>query len=201
MMDGKWSRRRVVTAAVSSVGALWVGGHGGLGALVPGARAALTPACEEGGATVSLTEGPFYTPDSPEKTDFRDDGSGDAVTLTGRVVDTRCQPVAGAVVDLWHADDLGRYDNSGYRYRGHVRTGTDGSYRFETIRPGYYGSRTRHYHVKIAAPRRRVLTTQLYLPGEPRNDSDWLFREALLVSLDRAHRVLVASFEFVVPVG
>lgn len=165
----------------------------------PLARAAPTPACDDGDATESLTEGPFYAPDSPLKQDFRTDGGGDPVTLTGRVVDARCRPVEDAVVDLWHADAGGRYDNEGYRFRGHQRTGADGGYRFETIRPGLYTGRTRHYHVKVAAPGRSVLTTQLYLPGEPQNPDDWLFREELLVAMDRTGNIPVARFEFVLP--
>jgi protocatechuate 3,4-dioxygenase beta subunit len=53
--------------------------------------------------------------------------------------------------------------------------------------------------VKIAAPGRSVLTTQLYLPGEPQNADDWLFREELLVALDRSGETPVAAFEFVLP--
>ncbi len=175
-----------------------------LGPLLPGrmllgtpAWAAPTPACDD--ATEAQTEGPFYTPDSPRKQDFRADGPGEPVTLAGRVVDTSCRPVPDAVIDLWHADDAGRYDNGGYRFRGHQRTDREGGYRFETIRPGVYGSRTRHYHLKIAPPNRPVLTTQLYFPGEPRNAEDGLFREDLVLRTEQSGTIAVARFEFVVP--
>ena len=46
---------------------------------------------------------------------------------------------------------------------------------FETIVPGKYPGRTRHYHVKVQAPGRSILTTQLYFPGEPGNDGDRIF--------------------------
>lgn len=195
MRQRAWNRRRLLQGTAVALGTLWLGRGG------RPARAAPTPACDEGDATEPLTEGPFYTPDSPLKRDFRADGGGEPVTLTGRVIDTRCRPVTEAVVDLWHADAQGRYDNEGYRFRGHQRTGGDGGYRFDTIRPGRYTGRTRHYHVKIAAPGRSVLTTQLYFPNEPGNGDDWLFREELLVTLDRSGEVPVARFEFVVPVA
>ncbi len=73
-----------------------------------------------------------------------------------------------ALVDLWHADECGEYDNSGFRYRGHVFTDAQGRYRFRTIVPAIYSGRTRHYHVKVQAPRGRVLTTQLYFPATRR---------------------------------
>jgi protocatechuate 3,4-dioxygenase beta subunit len=63
----------------------------------------------------------------------------------GLVLSTRCAPIAGAVVNLWHADAEGRYDDQGFRLRGHQYTDTAGRYRFETIVPGNYGPRTRHY--------------------------------------------------------
>lgn len=198
-MSGRWNRRRVLTGTAAVVGAAWLGRHGAQAPLVRPAFAEPTPACGDGDPTRPLTEGPFYSPDSPEKVDLREDGDGEPVTLAGAVVDTRCRALADAVVDLWHADDGGRYDNRGDRFRGHQRTGADGRYRFETIRPGRYAGRTRHYHLKVAAPGRAVLTTQLYFPGEPANESDWLFRESLLVAMDASGPVPVARFTFVLP--
>jgi protocatechuate 3,4-dioxygenase beta subunit len=85
------------------------------------------------------------------------------------------------VVDLWHADEKGEYDNVGFRYRGHVITGPDGAFRFRTIMPALYPGRTRHYHVKVQAPASRLLTTQLYFPTEPANLRDGLFQRELLM--------------------
>ena len=61
-------------------------------------------------------------------------------------------PGGGALVDLWHADERGDYDNAGFRYRGHLFTDGEGRYRFRTILPALYTGRTRHYHVKVQAP-------------------------------------------------
>ena len=98
-----------------------------------------TPSCGPDSApTISQTEGPYYTPHTPAKRDFRADAPGEAITLTGFVIDRRCQPVADAVVDLWHADARGAYDNSGFRLRGYQITDPRGRYVFETIVPGIY---------------------------------------------------------------
>ena len=97
--------------------------------------------------------------------------------LTGLVLSPACKPVANALVDLWHADESGEYDNQGFRYRGHQRTDAQGGYRLETILPGEYPGRARHIHVKVQAPgQRRILTTQLYFPGDRR---DGLYRPEL----------------------
>ena len=58
---------------------------------------------------------------------------------------------------IQHADEKGEYDNIGFRYRGNVITGPDGAFRFRTIVPALYSGRTRHYHVKVQAPRSRLV--------------------------------------------
>jgi protocatechuate 3,4-dioxygenase beta subunit len=178
----------------------------GLG-LVPGAALAqgelpLTPACaERGKATIRQTEGPFFKPRSPERSDLIEPGAkGRIVELSGLVLTRSCQPVAGALVDLWHADDEGEYDNRGNRYRGHLFTDADGRYRFRTVMPAVYEGRTRHYHVKVQAPRRSVFTTQLYFPDEPENRHDALFRKELLMRVAASGNALSGRFDFVLDI-
>ncbi len=144
-----------------------------------------TPACgDDDHRTSAQTEGPFYTPDSPERMVLREAGmAGTAIMLAGLVLTRSCRPVAGALVDLWHADDRGVYDNGGYRLRGHQFTDADGRYRFETIVPGLYPGRTRHFHVKFQAPNHPVLTTQFYFPNEPSNARDRIFRPELVMGI------------------
>jgi protocatechuate 3,4-dioxygenase beta subunit len=101
------------------------------------------------------------------------------------------------VVDLWHADDKGEYDNGGFRYRGHVTTGLDGAFRFRTIVPKLYSGRTRHYHIKVQAPGSRLLTTQLYFPNEPANLRDGLFQRELLMRVADTGDGLSGQFDFV----
>ena len=158
-----------------------------------------TPACRDGDEpTVRQTEGPFFKPSSPQRADLRERGAtGRVVELSGTVLTRRCRPVPGALVDLWHADDKGDYDNSGFRYRGHVFADAEGRYRFRTIMPAVYTGRTRHYHVKVQAPGGRVLTTQLYFPDEAGNRRDGLFRRELLMRTAKAGDGLAARFDFV----
>lgn len=162
-----------------------------------------TPSCgPEPVPTVSQTEGPFYTPRTPRKRSFRADARGEAITLIGFVTDQRCRPLANALVDLWHADARGDYDNRGFRLRGHQFTDARGRYVFETILPGLYPGRTRHFHVKVAVPGQRVLTTQLYFPNEARaNGADSIFDRRLLMRLENAADGRVGRYDFVVRAG
>ncbi len=92
-----------------------------------------------------------------------------------------CRPIPHTLLDLWHCDAEGRYDNQGYRLRGHQFADAQGRFVFETIVPALYPGRTRHYHVKVQAPGGDVLTTQLLFPGEPGNERDRIFDAALLM--------------------
>ncbi len=108
-----------------------------------------------------------------------------------------CRPVERALLDLWHADEFGDYDNKGYRYRGHLFTDADGRYRFRTILPALYPGRTRHYHLRVQAPGRSLVSTQLYFPNEAGNARDFLFRRELLMRTAEAGDGLAARFDFV----
>lgn len=157
-----------------------------------------TPSCgPDYGPTRSSTEGPFYTENPPEKRDFRADSDGKPVTLIGYVLTPECLPVAGATVDLWHANQDGQYDDRGFNLRGYQKTDASGRYYFETIRPAEYAGRTPHYHIKISPPQGRTLTTQLYFPNEPRNELDHLFDSALLMEMQSASDGEIGRFDFV----
>ena len=161
---------------------------------------AATPDCRDGDEpTVPETEGPFFKPKSPQRSDLREPATkGKPFELSGYVLTKSCRPVLGAVVDLWHADENGEYDNVGFRYRGHVITEPDGAFRFHTIEPALYPGRTRHYHVKVQAPNSHLLTTQLYFPNEPRNSRDSLFQRELLMRVANAGDA--GRFDFVLNV-
>lgn len=180
MADRHPSRRHLVAGIL---GGLALPGLSNLA----GAQAPLapTPACgDDHGPTPAQTEGPYFTPNSPERASLREPGlAGAPLVFTGAVLTRDCRPVARALVDLWHCDGDGRYDNAGYLGRGHQFTDARGRFRFETVRPGRYPGRTPHFHVKVQAPRGRVLTTQFYFPGEPGNARDGIFRPELLMRL------------------
>ena len=158
-----------------------------------------TPSCYDGDEpTVRQTEGPFFKPRSPERSDLREPRArGRQFELSGFVLTRSCRPLRETVVDLWHADEKGEYDNIGFRYRGHVITGPDGAFRFHTIVPALYSGRTRHYHVKVQAPASRLLTTQLYFPNEPANLRDGLFQRELLMRVTDASDGPAGRFDFV----
>ena len=148
--------------------------------LAQSARLAPTPECKPGRTTPTQTEGPFYTPRTPLKANFRADAAGQPIVLEGYVLDTGCKPLASAWLDFWHADSAGAYDNTGLRLRGHQMTDAEGRYRLETILPAVYPGRTRHIHVKVRANEGgRILTTQTYFPGEAGNARDGLYRPEL----------------------
>jgi protocatechuate 3,4-dioxygenase beta subunit len=158
-----------------------------------------TPACDDGDdPTPAQTEGPYFTPNSPERASLLEAGlAGDRLTVAGTVLATDCRPLRRALLDFWQADAAGEYDNQGYRLRGHQFTDADGRFRLETVVPGLYPGRTRHIHVKVQAAGGPVLTTQLYFPGEAANAGDGIFREELLLTMDGEGR---ASFTFVLEV-
>jgi protocatechuate 3,4-dioxygenase beta subunit len=147
-----------------------------------------TPACgdeDDFEETLAQTEGPYFTPDSPERQSLLEEGMpGTELLLTGYVYTTACQPVEGALIDFWQANDAGEYDNAGYTLRGHQFTDEDGRYELTTIVPGLYPGRTRHIHVKVQAPDQPELTTQLYFPDVPENDSDGIFDPSLVMDLE-----------------
>lgn len=167
-----------------------------------GARIPPTPECgDDDEPTPSETEGPFFTPNSPERTSLRETGlAGTPLSLSGRVFTRGCRPVKGALLDFWHAGDDGEYDNEGFKWRGHQFADDQGRFRLETIVPGMYPGRTRHFHVRVQAPKGRLLTTQLYFPGEARNRRDGIFRPDLLLSMNDAPAGKQARFNFVLNV-
>ncbi|MEL7355989.1 MAG: intradiol ring-cleavage dioxygenase [Cyanobacteria bacterium J06560_6] len=157
-----------------------------------------TPACGSESATPAQTAGPFYTPNSPERSSLLEPGTtGTPIILTGQVLSSGCTPIANALLDFWHTDDQGNYDNAGFTLRGHQFTDDQGRYRLETIIPGIYPGRTRHFHVRVQAPDKRLLTTQLYFPGEDLNDRDGLFQPELLMTINAEQPENQATFDFV----
>jgi len=175
-----WTRRRILAAGLL------------VPLLVPFRGLAQT--C--GVITPRQTEGPFFTPNSPLRASLVEGASkAQRFLVSGRVLSPQCQPLANALLDLWHADEAGAYDNSGFRYRGHQFTDAEGRYRFETIVPALYPGRARHYHVKVQAKGGRVLTTQLYFPGDPGNRRDGLYRPELELKTSKSGE---GAFDFVV---
>ena len=148
--------------------------------------------------TPGLVLGPFYpvvTRSDPDHVVWRADGACDSpapsVEIFGTVTNRKGIPVAGALVEIWQADEKGRYrhpaaplpgpEHPGFRGYGVSRTDVSGRYRFESLKPGPYVDRGQrrapHVHFQITAVEDR-LVTQMFFPDEPLNDSDRLYQSA-----------------------
>lgn len=159
-----------------------------------------TPACGEShGPTPSQTEGPYFTPNSPLRTGLYEPGmEGTRLRVGGLALDRNCRPLAHVLVDLWHADAQGRYDNAGYRLRGHQFTDAQGRWQFDTILPALYPGRTRHLHVKLQPRGGRILTTQLYFPADAASNArDRIFDKRLLMNTAGDAEQMIARYDFV----
>lgn len=173
-------------------------------------RSASPAACE---ATAPNIEGPFFKAGSPERASLFDGRSrGQALRIRGRVLDTRCRVIAGARLEFWQANPQGAYDNQGFDLRGSQHSNDAGHYELRTVRPGRYlnGDRYRpaHIHVKVHAPGRPTLTTQLYFPDDPYNDGDPFIDRRLIMPVRTTQELVPgryqrsywqeASFDFIV---
>ena len=203
--DSELTRRRLLELGLALPPAVLVVGPGRLLEQAAAAtRLEVTPMIADADdPTPELTEGPYFTPNSPLRRTIRPAGAGGTrLGLTGRVLTTAGRPVARALVDFWQCDARGRYDNEGYRFRGHQFTDARGRYSLATVVPGLYPGRTKHIHVKVQAACRSVLTTQLFFPGVARNRRDRIYDARCLLRgwrLARGRRL--ARFDFVLDLG
>jgi catechol 1,2-dioxygenase len=168
------------------------------------------------GGTPRAIEGPLYIPGAPlSQTEVRlDEGEdppkGEVMVMEGRVLDVDGKPAAGALVEVWHANELGRYshfdpDQEEFHLRRSITTDAQGRYRFRSfIPPGYgippsgpvaelfaalgrHGQRPAHIHFLVSAPGLRTLTTQVNIPGDTYIDDDFAFatRDGLILQLQK----------------
>jgi len=146
--------------------------------------------------------GPFYLQGAPFRAKVTPPlEPGKFLLIRGRVWghDTR-KPLAGAVLDVWQADEKGRYSGKEEELKNRARLVTDESchYEFETIRPGRYGAgfgeRASHIHYLVRHRGYRNLVTQLYFEGDPRNAQDPLVKKSLIIPL-REIRAKDGSYE------
>ena len=141
--------------------------------------------------TPAQAEGPFYPLREPADADhdLLRNGSltyakGSAARVEGVVLDLSGKPLKGGVVEIWQCDANGHYDHprDGARmdaaFQGFGRATLDGEGRFafRTIRPSPYVGRTPHIHAKVKLGRQTLLTTQLYVEGDPGNLRDGIWR-------------------------
>ncbi|MBI4904459.1 MAG: intradiol ring-cleavage dioxygenase [Acidobacteria bacterium] len=159
-----------------------------LGSLATGAFA------EELMRTPPQTEGPFYPDKLPLDTDndliVVNDGAspalGEITWLSGRILDSRGEPIRNALVEIWQVDNNGAYlhsrtgnrDKRDANFQGFGRflTGSTGEYLFRTIKPVPYPGRTPHIHYAVKMKGRDKFTTQCYIQGHPQNARDGVLR-------------------------
>ncbi len=152
---------------------------------------------EELTKTPQQTEGPFYPDHMPLDTDndlliVNDSitsAVGDITHLSGRVLDSKGDPIRNAMVEIWQVDHFGSYfhskganpeskstRDSNFQGFGRFLTGSTGEYYFRTIKPVPYPGRTPHIHFAIKIKGKPKFTTQCYVAGESRNNTDGVLK-------------------------
>ena len=125
--------------------------------------------------------GPFYRPGAPFKANLIQPGTkGETLHFSGIVIGKDGKsPVKEALVEIWHCDETGTYDNTSdnYVYRASAKTSADGKYHFTTIMPVPYAAgqtlvRPAHIHMRISAKGVQDLVTQIYFKGDKYIDGD-----------------------------
>ena len=142
-------------------------------------------------------QGPFYTANAPAIINNQlanVNELGTRIIISGQVFNLECSEVIpNTEIDIWHANDAGFYDNTGYNLRGKTISNSQGFYIFETIKPGLYlnGStyRPSHIHFKITPPGFNTLITQLYFQGDPYIPTD-AAASVNSGSFDATHRII-----------
>jgi len=160
--------------------------------------------------TPSQTEGPFYPDHLPLDTDndllvVNDEltpAVGTITHLSGRILDSRGEPLRNHVIEIWQCDNNGAYlhsrsgnadkRDSSFQGFGRFLTSSTGEYYFRTIKPVPYPGRTPHIHVKVRKGDRELLTTQFYVEGEELNQRDGIYRG---LGSDEARKSVTAEFK------
>ncbi len=146
--------------------------------------------------------GPFYRPDAPMVLDGASlcrGGGGVPLAVRGRIEAADGQPVAGALIEVWHANSNGLYENQDpdnqpeHNLRGRLRADAQGRFAFQTVRPGGYAlpgdgpvgqlahrlgltlDRPAHIHFAVTAPKHRRLVTAIFDATDPAIGRDALF--------------------------
>lgn len=150
--------------------------------------------------TEDNAEGPYYIAGAPQKEKLGNDLEGQKLIISGQVIDYNCNPVPGAIIDIWQTDSKGEYYFEDFTLRGKVYADDNGMYHFETIFPGKYSElgtfRTAHIHAKVSSSEGEALTTQLYFIGDKHHD--WLVKPSLILELNETDGIKYSEFDFVI---
>ena len=168
------------------------------------------------GTTEETVLGPFHVADAPHRQNGDNvclDGKGEPMVVTGRVTDTEGRPIAGALLDVWAANDEGFYDvqqkgvQPDMNLRGIFTADQDGRYWFRSVKPRFYPipddgtvgqllkalgrhpNRPAHIHYIVGAKGYDPITTHIFVPDDPYLHSDAVFgvKESLVVDFTLNH--------------
>jgi protocatechuate 3,4-dioxygenase beta subunit len=178
------------------------------------------------GATPNTMRGPFYRPGAPSLPSGATislDGVGEALMVEGRVIDLDGLPIAGAGVETWQANAVGRFENQepdqqpDFNLRGMFTTDAEGRFCYRTVKPagyrvpddgpvgqllgrlGYPLRRPAHLHFRITAEGFETLTTQVFDAGDPLlyEDAVHAMRKDLIGNVVRGRDSWELAFDFV----
>ena len=138
------------------------------------------------GVTKSDMLGPYYVSGTSKITNLNTQNlKGDKIIVSGKLYGSidKTKPVVNAMIEVWHADNGGIYHPVGsgnvsnytadkITLRGFVNTDAQGNYSFESIRPGLYPGRPRHFHYRITANGYKTLVTQIYFKDDQTTASE-----------------------------
>ena len=130
--------------------------------------------------TTSDILGPFYRPKAPIRSNLMEKGmEGTEIRIKGAVFGEDCASLLeGAMVEIWHCNAAGEYDNTTRHFRQRARWKTDetGNYFFDTIMPGKYLNgrlyRPAHIHFRVTKNGYKELISQIYFAGDPHIEND-----------------------------
>jgi protocatechuate 3,4-dioxygenase beta subunit len=148
--------------------------------------------------------GPFYPlKELPQTSDLTrlpgrpGRAEGQVINVTGRVLNLSGAPVANAQIEVWQANDYGRYTHpsdtnpapldQNFDGSAVLTSDSEGRYRFKTIKPGAYPAgpnltRPAHIHFQVTGRQDR-LVTQMYFENDPYNATDPFLNSAVLKQL------------------
>jgi len=155
--------------------------------------------------------GPYWAENHPYRAILANiDEPGTRIYITGTIKANNCDtPIENAIVDVWHANndgcytifqecDTGNTDEDPYNLRGQMLTNENGEYAFESIWPGYYSGRPRHFHYKIRTPDNHELVTQCYFLIDPEVNDSWILdHPGLVIPLEEGEEGLYGSFDII----
>lgn len=148
--------------------------------------------------------GPHYIDDVPSRSVLAPaENNGQRLVVRGRVLRRDCKtPVTNAILNIWHADENGEYQNAWYR--GKVGSKNDGSYTFETVIPKGYGQGTAfrppHIHFKVFIDNHQIITSQMFFPDVKGRDG---FNDGYIMNVEEksewGDKTLYANHDIILP--